>query len=190
LSLATARAMHPFSARCNVPKLLCGKTLLAAVLAVSPIACGGSPIAPTTTASSQPDAATVAPAPVPTPTPAPTPVPAPVPSPGPSPDPSPSPGPAPTPPTPPTPPPTESPVRYAAHVDDAQWYGKPLFTGTEIEILRYTDRIVFGGLTLPIVLEDDRSVVARSGDMSFSAVDAAWSFNGKAGQGSGVWTKQ
>jgi len=75
-------------------------------------------------------------------------------------------------------------------VDSVHWYGTPLFTGTDIEILRYPDRVVFGSLTLPIVLQDDRSVVARSADMTFSAVDSDWSFNGTAGQGSGVWTKQ
>ena len=75
-------------------------------------------------------------------------------------------------------------------MDNVHWYRTPLFTGTEIEILRYPDRIVFGGVTLPIVLEDDRSVVARDADLTFSAVDSGWTFNGIAGQGSGVWVKQ
>jgi hypothetical protein len=75
-------------------------------------------------------------------------------------------------------------------VDSVHWYGTPLFTGTEIEILRYPDRIVFGSMTLPILLQDDRSVFARTAEMSFSAVDSGWNFNGIAGQGSGVWTKQ
>jgi len=70
-----------------------------------------------------------------------------------------------------------------------QWYGTPLFTEPDIEILRYTDRIVLGSMTLPIVHQDDRSVIARTPDMTFSAVDSSWIFNGIAGQGSGVWTK-
>jgi len=45
-------------------------------------------------------------------------------------------------------------------------------------------------VTLPIVLQDDRSVFARTSDMSFSAVDGGWNFNGIAGQGSGTWNKQ
>jgi len=71
-----------------------------------------------------------------------------------------------------------------------QWYGTPLFTSADFEILRYKDRIVIGSVTLPIVLQDDRSVFARTSDMSFSAVDGGWNFNGIAGQGSGTWNKQ
>jgi hypothetical protein len=79
-------------------------------------------------------------------------------------------------------------VRYEAHVETVHWYGTPLFSSIDIEIRRYADRIVIESLTLPIVVQDDRSVLARSRDMSFSASDSRWSFNGIAGQGSGVWT--
>jgi hypothetical protein len=75
-------------------------------------------------------------------------------------------------------------------VESAHWYQTPLFTASDIEILRYPDRIEFGSLTLPIVLQDERSVTARTRDMTFSAVDSHFEFNGIAGQGSGVWTKQ
>jgi hypothetical protein len=108
----------------------------------------------------------------------------------------PTPAPAPAPPTPaPTPaPPAPSPgdtaVQYTAHVDSIHWYGAPLFTSSDIEIVRYADRIVFGSVTLPIVLQDDRSVVAQTRDMTFSAVESRWEFNGIAGQGSGSWTRQ
>jgi len=80
-------------------------------------------------------------------------------------------------------------VRYDAHVKTVYWYGPPLFTSEDFEIVRYNDRIVLGLMTLPIVSQDDRSVIARTPEMTFSAVESTWSFNGIAGQGSGVWTK-
>ncbi len=79
---------------------------------------------------------------------------------------------------------------YNAHVETVHWYGTPLFTSPDIVILRFPDRIVLGSLTLPIVVQDDRSVMARIRDMTFSAVDSEWSFNGTAGQGSGQWVRQ
>jgi hypothetical protein len=164
--------MQFHSSRCNVRKLLYINILVASALLVAVVGCGGSPTVPTTTATSQTAVTSPAPAPVPTPAPAP----------------SPAPGPPPAPPAP-EPTPAESPVRYAAHVDTVHWYGTPLFTSNDIEILRYPDRIVLGSLTLPIVVQDELSVVARTRDMSFSAVESSWSFNGIAGQGSGVWTK-
>ena len=81
-------------------------------------------------------------------------------------------------------------MRYDAHVNTVQWYGTPLFTTTDIEIVRYPDRIVLGSMELPIVQEDERSVFARTNEMSFSAVDSTWTFNGLAGQGSGTWVKK
>jgi hypothetical protein len=75
-------------------------------------------------------------------------------------------------------------------VETVHWYGTPVFTSPDIVILRYPDRIMLGSLTLPIVMQDDRRVVARTAEMSFSAVDSQWSFNGIAGQGAGVWAKQ
>lgn len=177
-------------------KSLYGKTLLALALLLFTVACGSSPTAPTTTAASQSDAISPAPtptppAPVPTPTPTPTPTPAPapapVPSPSPNPAPTPTPGPTPTPAPTPTPTPDEPPVRYTAHVDTVQWYGTPLFTSADIEILRYKDRIVLGSMSLPIVQQDEQTVIARTKDMTFSAVDGTWSFNGIAGQGAGTW---
>ena len=81
-------------------------------------------------------------------------------------------------------------MRYTAHVETVHWYGTPLFTSPDIEILRFPDRIVLGSLTLPIVVQDDGRVVARTPEMSFSAVDSQWSFNGIAGQGAGVWVRQ
>ena len=183
----TARAMHLSEARCNVRKLLCSKILLLVALLLSFVACAGSPTAPTTTATAQSDVISPIPAPAPTPTPAPpadpTPAPTPIPTPGPSPTPAPSPTPVPT----PAPDPA---IRYTAHVDSVQWYGTPVFTSGDFEILRYKDRIVLGSMTLPIVQQDDRTVLARTTDMTFSAVDATWSFNGIAGQGSGTWSKQ
>ena len=80
-------------------------------------------------------------------------------------------------------------MRYSAHIESVHWY-EPLFTSSDVEIVRYPDRIVFGSLTLPIVLQDEHSVTARTRDMSFSAVDSHFVFNGIAGEGSGVWTKQ
>jgi hypothetical protein len=98
--------------------------------------------------------------------------------------------PDPTPPPAPLPSPTDSPVRYDAHVTTVQWYGSPLFTAEDIEIVRYNDRIVLGAMTLRIVFQDDRSVIARTPEMTFSAVESTWSFNGVAGQGAGTWSKR
>jgi hypothetical protein len=192
--------MHSCRPRCNVRKLLCGNALLAVALPLLIIGCGGSPTEPTTPST---QANVVSPTPAPTPAPGPTPAPAdptPAPDPGPIPPPPPSPAPAPSPtpeptpapaPTPsPTPTPTDSAVRYDAQVKTVSWYGPPLFTSEDIEIVRYKDRIVFGSMTLPIVFQDDRSVIARTPEMTFSAVDSTWSFNGLAGQGSGTWTKK
>jgi len=70
------------------------------------------------------------------------------------------------------------------------WYSDPVFSSPDFEVLRYTDHIVIGSSTIPIVLQDDRSLVARTSEMTFSVVDSGWIFNGIAGQGSGSWTKQ
>lgn len=186
-------------------KLLCANILLAVALPFLTLGCGGSPTAPATAPSGQPDVVAPAPAPTPAPptppeptpgpadpspapSPSPTPTPAPTPSPAPPPAPSPTPAPAPAP--TPAPTPTDPAVRYDAHVKTVTWYGPPLFTGEEVEIVRYNDRIVLGLMTLPIVYQDDRSVIARTPDMTFSAVESTWSFNGIAGQGSGEWTKR
>jgi hypothetical protein len=158
-----------------VRKLLCSNTLVVAALSVLASGCGGGPTAPTAPVVSQGDVTPLSP-PAPAPTPEPTPEPTPTPRP-------PTPAPPPPPPTP-----AESVVRYEAHVETVHWYGTPLFSSIDIEIRRYADRIVIESLTLPIVVQDDRSVLARSRDMSFSASDSRWSFNGIAGQGSGVWT--
>ena len=163
-------------------KLSCSNILAAVALSVSFIGCGGSPTSPTSPVVSPSDA-------TPPPAPAPTPTPAPAPAPEPTPDPSPSPSPTPPPPVP-VPAPADQAVRYDAHVETLHWYGTPLFTSPDIEILRFPDRIVLGSLTLPIVAQDDRRVVAQTRDMTFSAVDSGWSFNGIAGQGAGVWVRQ
>ncbi len=70
------------------------------------------------------------------------------------------------------------------------WYGTPVFDSPDFEVLRYQDRIVVGSTTIPIVLQDERSLFARTSEMSFSVVDSNWIFNGIAGQGSGTWAKQ
>jgi hypothetical protein len=75
-------------------------------------------------------------------------------------------------------------------VNTVQWYGPPLFTSEDIEIVRYKDRIVLGSMSLPIVVQDEQQVIARTREMTFSAVESTWSFNGIAGQGSGTWTKR
>jgi hypothetical protein len=158
-----------------VRKLLYCNALVAAALCVSTVGCGGGPTAPSTAVPSQTQATPPAPAPVP-PIPPTDPAPAPAP---------------PTPaPMPPAPAPADSAVKYIAHVDSSHWYGTPLFTSPDIEVLRYADRIVFGSLTLPIVLQDDRSLVAQTREMTFSAVESRWELNGIAGQASGVWTRQ
>lgn len=183
-----ACAMHYQRPRCNVRKLLCANTLLAVALSLSTLGCGGSPTAPSSSPTAQSDV--TAPPPAPSPTPAPAPTPAPEPAPTPTPTPAPTPAPAPSPSPVPAPVPTDTPVTYDAHVDSVHWYGTPLFTSEDIEILRYADRIVLGSMTLPIVHEDERSVIARTSEMTFSAVDANWTINGTAGQGSGTWKKR
>jgi hypothetical protein len=40
------------------------------------------------------------------------------------------------------------------------------------------------------MLQDDRSLLAKTPEMTFSVTDSNWTFNGIAGQGSGNWTKQ
>lgn len=183
--------MHFHPVRCNVRNLLRSKMLLALALLFCTVACGSSPTAPTTAAAAQTAATPPAPTPTPTPAPPSDPTPAPIPAPAPTPAPTPGPAPIPTPsPTPaPTPAPADPAVHYTAHVDTVQWYGTPLFSSADFEILRYKDRIVLGSMTVPIVVQDDRSVFARTSDMTFSAVDEAWSFNGIAGQGAGTWKK-
>lgn len=189
--------MHCWPTRCNVRKLLCAHTLLAVALPCLIVACGGGPTAPATTPSSQADVVAPAPAPTPTPppgpenpTPTPIPGPSPTPAPAPTPTPEPSPSPTPTPAPTPTPTPADPAVRYDAHVNSVHWYGTPLFTSDDIEVVRYNDRIVLGSMTLPIVFQDDRNVIARTPETTFSAVESAWSFNGIVGQGSGTWTKR
>jgi hypothetical protein len=169
--------MHFTGLRCNVRKLLSVNILIAVALTFASIGCGGTPTAPTTTPTAQTNA--LAPAPVPTPSP----------SPAPPPEPAPAPEPSPAPPAP-TPAPPDAAVHYDAHVNSVHWYGSAIFTGEDFEIVRYPDRIVFGSMTLPIVHEDDRTVLAKTQDMTFSAIDSSWTFNGLAGQGSGVWTKR
>ena len=168
-------------------KLLIDKILLAISVSVFVAACGSSPTAPTSTGGNQTSTGAPAPAPVPTPSPAPTPAPAPEPSPAPGPAPAP-PGPAPAP--APTPTPSEPVTRYAAHVTTVHWYGTPVFSSPDFEVLRYADRIVVGSATIPIMLQDEQSFVARTSEMSFSVTDSGWIFNGIAGQGSGSLSKQ
>ena len=167
-------------------KLLIDRLLVAICLSAVVVGCGSSPTAPTSTGGSQtssgtptpaPDPANPAPAPGPAPTPAPTPIPGPTPTPGPTPVPAP-------------PAPTEPVARYTAHVATVHWYGSPVFDSPDFEVLRYPDRIVIGQTTIPIVLQDERSLVAKTQDATFSVVDSNWIFNGIAGQGSGSWTKQ
>ena len=65
-----------------------------------------------------------------------------------------------------------------------------MFDTPDFEVVRYADRLVIGKTTIPIVLQDERSLFARTPEMSFSVVDSNWIFNGIAGQGSGSWAKQ
>jgi hypothetical protein len=81
-------------------------------------------------------------------------------------------------------------TRYTAYVDQVYWYGEPLFTTPTFELARYADRIVLGSVTLPIVVQDDRRLIARTSEMSFSLVDAAWTFNGIPGSASGTLSKK
>ena len=138
-------------------------------LALFASGCGGSPTAP-----SKPDGpvavAVANPAPDPEPTPAPTPAPAPAPT--------------------PTPAPPEPVTRYTGNVDYAHWFGAPLFTSPTFDVTRYADRIVLGSVTVPILYQDDRKLIARTSEMNFSVVDDDWTFNGVAGQATGRLSKQ
>jgi hypothetical protein len=75
-------------------------------------------------------------------------------------------------------------------VTTVHWYGSPVFDSPEFTVLRYSDHIVIGQTTIPIVLQDERSLVAKTPEMTFSVSDSTWTFNGIAGLGSGSWTKQ
>jgi|SRR5262245_7943666 len=141
------------------------------------VGCGSSPTAPTSTGGNQTNNGT------PTPSPSPEPVPPANPAPVPTPTPIPSPAPS------PTPAPVEPVAKYTAHVAIAHWYGSPVFGSPDFEVLRYSDRIVIGETTIPIVVQDERSLVAKTPEMTFSVVDSNWTFNGIAGQASGSWTK-
>jgi hypothetical protein len=165
-----------------VRKVLTDRLLVAICLSIVLIGCGSTPTAPTNTGGNQTSSGT------PVPPPEPSPAPSPAPSPTPTPAPSPAPAPAPAPVPPPTP--AEPVTRYTAHVASVNWYGTPVFDSPDFEVLRYQDRIVVGSTTIPIVLQDERSLFARTSEMSFSVVDSNWIFNGIAGQGSGTWAKQ
>jgi len=184
-----------------VRKLLTDRLLVPICLSIILTGCGSSPTAPTTTGGNQTASGTPVPSPTPEPAPAPTPAPNPNPSPGPSPTPpNPAPSPAPVPAPTPSPAPAPAPVpepapvqpvaRYTAHVASVHWYGAPVFDSPDFEVLRYEDRIMIGSTTIPIVLQDERSLMARTTEMTFSVVDSNWIFNGVAGQGSGTWVKQ
>jgi hypothetical protein len=64
-----------------------------------------------------------------------------------------------------------------------------VFTSPTFEVTRYADRIVLGSVSVPIVYQDDRSLIARTPEMTFSVVDAGWTFNGLAGTASGTLSK-
>ena len=81
-------------------------------------------------------------------------------------------------------------TRYTAHVANVHWYGSPVFDSPDFEVLRYSDRIVIGQTTIPIVVQDERSLIAKTQEATFSVADSNWTFNGIAGQGSGTWSKQ
>src|SRR6185295_6875385 len=165
--------------RCSVRKLLIDRLLVVVCLSIFVVGCGTSPTAPTSTGGSQTNSGTPTPSPVPPADPAPAPAPAPAPVPTPLPVPSPAP-----------PAPTEPVTRYTAHVAMVHWYGSPVFDSPDFQVLRYSDRIVIGQTTIPIALQDERGLVAKTPEMTFSVVDSNWIFNGVAGQGSGSWTKQ
>ena len=164
--------------RCNVRKRMNGQVYVALALTVFAIQCGGGPTAPTASANS-PLAITNPPGPAPAPEPTPAPSPAPVPT----------PAPAPTPPAP-APAPPEPVARYTAHVDSAQWFDAPVFTSPTFDVTRFADRIVLGSVSVPIVYQDDRSLIARTSEMTFSVADATWTFNGLAGQAAGTLAKE
>lgn len=143
-------------------------------------ACGGGPTAPASPGLDTKAAVTT------TEPAAPAPTPAPVPTPGPTPAPTPTPTPPPT----PAPSPTDGTTRYTARVDTIRWYGTPVFTSPTFEVVRYADRVTLGTVSLPIVFQDDRNLIARTSEMSFTVVDDGWTFNGIPGSGSGTWSKQ
>ncbi len=93
-------------------------------------------------------------------------------------------------PDPAPPPTTDEGIRYTGTVESVHWYGTPVFTSPTFEIVRYSDRITIGSVTLPILLQDERSLTARTSEMSFSVQDSHWLFNGVPGSGSGTWAKQ
>jgi hypothetical protein len=64
-----------------------------------------------------------------------------------------------------------------------------VFPSPTFEVTRYADRIVLGSVSVPIVYQDDRSLIARTSEMTFSVADSAWTFNGVAGQASGTLAK-
>ena len=101
-------------------------------------------------------------------------------------NPAPSPNPAPT----PAPTPTPEPVtRYTANVSVEHWFGTPLFTSPTFDVMRYADRLMLGAVTVPIVYQDDHSLIARTPEMNFSVVDETWTFNGVAGTAAGNLSK-
>jgi hypothetical protein len=141
-----------------------------AAFAVLTIACGGGPTSPAPLAAQSGSTVATPASPAP---PAPAPAPAPAPE------------PAPTPPAPAPVPAPEAGTKFTAHVDTVHWYTEPLF-GSTFELTRFSDRIVFGSVTLPIVYQDDRGFIARDSQMTFSVVGLSWTFNGIAGTGSGT----
>jgi len=163
--------------RCNVRKRMNGQVYVALALTVFAIRCGGGPTAPTASTNS-PLAITNPPGPAPAPEPTPAPSPAPVPTPAPAPTPTPAPA------------PPEPVARYTAHVDSAQWFDAPVFTSPTFDVTRFADRIVLGSVSVPIVYQDDRSLIARTSEMTFSVADATWTFNGLAGQAAGTLAKE
>src|SRR4051812_40631757 len=162
--------MHLIRRRCDVRKLLNDNILLSAALSLFIAACGGGPTAPTSTDTSK--TAVVSPPSEPAPVPGPAPAPGPTPA-----------------PAPPAPVPGEPVTRYTAHVDTAHWYGAPLFPSPTFEVSRYADRVVLGTLTVPIVYQDDRNVIARTSEMSFSVVDSDWTFNSTSGTAAGTLSR-
>ena len=141
--------------------LLNDKILLAAALALLVMGCGGGPTTPT---AAPPVVVTPASEPTPVPVPTPTPTPAPTPA--------------------------EPLARYTATVNAVHWYDQPLFDSPKFEVVRYDDHLVVGSVTIPIMFQDERSIIARTSEMSFSVVDSNWAFNGLAGTGSGTLSRQ
>ncbi len=140
------------------------KILLAVALTLPVMGCGAGPTTPTASPAVITPAAEPTPVPVPPPTPTPTPLPAPTPA--------------------------EPLARYTATVIAVHWYDQPLFGSPKFEVVRYGDHLVVDDVSIPIVLQDERSFIARTSEMSFSVVDSDWTFNGLAGSGSGTLSKQ